>query len=109
MADNFILLERVGNGYFLKPTSGRGDTVLHVANVVVPMGAGPAIDIATTFKTADWCAVVGGFKFTGTDVGVGVWMVANMDGFWHVVATLTGALTAAGFVNVLFMDHAICS
>ena len=109
MADNFILLERVGNGYFLKPTSGRGDTVMHVANVVVPMAAGPAIDIATTFKTADWCAIVAGEKFPGTDLTEGVWMFAHTDGFWHVKATLGGAVTAPGFVNVLFVDHAICS
>jgi hypothetical protein len=102
MADTFVRLERVGNGYFMKPSTGRTDTVCYTDQFVV----GTSVDFDTDVPYADTVAMVVGHDADGVD-SRGVWMVQDtVTETWHVYAGVAGG--AAAFVVVMFMNRALC-
>lgn len=103
MADQFILLERSGNGYFMKPTTGRSDTLAYTQKYVIDA----SVDFNTGVPFADYTAMVTDYA-TGAVSSKGAWMVKDIsDGTWHIA---TGAAGGTGaFVVVLFMSRALCT
>lgn len=99
--NQFVQLERVGNGYFMKAVEGRTDTVGYVDKFVV----GASMDFNTGVNFEDFAAMVVGYNTDGVG-SMGVWMVQDVsDGTWHIKSGAAGG--AAAFVNVLFMNYGL--
>ncbi len=99
MSNAFLILERVGDGYFMKPTEGRDDVLMFIEKFDFA-GTGA---VSTEVAWEDYTAVIAGFS-TNVDQQ-DMFMVRDLsDGFWYINCT-----SMTGFVNVLFIHRSMCN
>lgn len=104
MADAFVILERVGDGYHMKSTGTRGDALMFVNTVTVTSD-----NTVTAVAWANYTAAIMGFDGDGVDVRT-MYMVRDLsDGLWYVHSDAATALGAAAFATILFVHRSLCN
>ena len=110
MSDPFIILERVGSGYFLKG-GGRPDAFVQVKTFVIDPFI-TSISFNTMFAHADFCAAVVGWNWgDGSGLTASTYKleaVKELDGFWHIAAELSAATGFGAVIHVMCISHAMC-
>jgi hypothetical protein len=107
MSDAFLILERVGDGYFVKPTGGRGDALMFINQYTLDADAASVIDTGVAF--ADYAASIVGLKTGNNAVDVNNFYAIHGNGDnWDIIFDATGNIDSSSFVDVLFIHNSLC-